>query len=211
MGQWAITPGIIETPHAVGIISTTPRRIRHPRAYIGIQFNRAGTDAIIDYVMPGLGAEKAGLRSGDRILTVNGSTITNASQVVQMLGEFREGQKPKLRLRRDDKEFDVEIPMKVPAPGQLAFGSSPDRAARMNGSISSRAEGFESVIQHDTALLPWLCGGPLVNLDGEGIGLNIARAGRVATYALPVPVLKKVIAELTGRIPTSAPRQRSGS
>ena len=34
-------------------------------------------------------------------------------------------------------------------------------------------------------LQPWLCGGPLVNLDGEAIGLNIARAGRVTTYALP--------------------------
>jgi len=208
IGQWAITPGIIETPHAVGIVSTAPRRIRHPRAYIGIQFNRGGTDPIINEVLPGLGAEQAGLKPGDRILAVNDSAVTNLNQVIDLLREFREGQKPKLRLRRDDTEFDVEIPMKVPTPGQLGLGSSPDRAARMNGAISTRTEGFESVIQHDTALLPWLCGGPLVNLDGKGIGLNIARAGRVATYALPVPVLKRVIADLTSRIPTSAPPNR---
>ena len=29
-GQWAITPGVAETPHAVGVISALPRRIRPP-------------------------------------------------------------------------------------------------------------------------------------------------------------------------------------
>src|SRR6185436_18748160 len=35
VGQWAITPGIGETPHAVGIISALPRKIRPQRAFIG--------------------------------------------------------------------------------------------------------------------------------------------------------------------------------
>ena len=39
IGQWAITPGIAETPQAVGIISALPHRIRPPRALIGVQFD----------------------------------------------------------------------------------------------------------------------------------------------------------------------------
>src|SRR5262245_33679201 len=39
LGQWAITPGIADSPHAVGIVSALPRRIRPPRAFIGIRFD----------------------------------------------------------------------------------------------------------------------------------------------------------------------------
>jgi serine protease Do len=45
-------------------------------------------------------------------------------------------------------------------------------------------------------LRPWLCGGPLVNLDGKAIGLNIARAGRVTTYALPARLVKRILDNL---------------
>ena len=33
------------------------------------------------------------------------------------------------------------------------------------------------------------CGGPLVDLDGAAVGLNIARAGRTESYALPADVV----------------------
>src|SRR5881394_2999466 len=39
VGQWAITPGIIDTPHAVGIVSALPRRIRPERAFVGVSFD----------------------------------------------------------------------------------------------------------------------------------------------------------------------------
>ena len=95
-----------------------------------------------------------------------------------------------------------------------------DRAARMNqmGSVTSqRADGFDLAIQHDTVLQNWQCGGPLMNLDGKAVGLNIARAGRVASYALPGSVVRPAIARLqaqtaateskTGQLKTSQPLQ----
>jgi serine protease Do len=48
-------------------------------------------------------------------------------------------------------------------------------------------------------LQPWLCGGPLVNLDGKAVGLNIARAGRVTTYALPAKLVKKILKNLQSK------------
>ena len=71
----------------------------------------------------------------------------------------------------------------------------------MVGEVSLRAEGFEQVIEHDTVLHPWLCGGPLVNLDGKAIGLNIARAGRVTTYALPAQLVQRIGEDLKTRFP----------
>ena len=204
VGQWAITPGIAETPHAVGIISALPRRIRPPRALIGVQFEFSGSTPKIQELLPGLGAEKAGLKPGDLIVGMNHVTVTNREQVVETLREFREGQTVKLRVRREAKEFDADVRMMVPRTGQLGAEVNPQqRRSRLTGEVSQRAEGFEQAIEHDSVLRPWLCGGPLVNLDGKAIGLNIARAGRVTTYALPARLVKRILENLRPK-PTSA-------
>jgi serine protease Do len=70
---------------------------------------------------------------------------------------------------------------------------------RLGTELSQRSEGFELAIQHDTVLQPWQCGGPLVNLDGKAIGLNIARAGRIASYALPAVLVKQIVEDLKSR------------
>ena len=65
--------------------------------------------------------------------------------------------------------------------------------------MSSRRGGFESVLQHDTVLRPEQCGGPILNTKGQAIGINIARATRVASYALPASVIVELIAEMKVR------------
>ena len=51
-------------------------------------------------------------------------------------------------------------------------------------------------IQHDSVLNPGDCGGPLVDLEGKAIGLNIARAGRVESYALPAGIVRETVEKL---------------
>jgi serine protease Do len=197
VGQWAITPGIASTPHAVGIISVLPRKIRPQRAYIGVRFDLKATAPKVGTLTAGLGAEKAGLKPGDVILAVNGNAVSDRKEVVDALSEFREGQTITLRLQRAEDQFNAEIRMMAPVADM--FEDSPDsfpRVDRLQGQVSQRAEGFEQAIEHDTVLKPWLCGGPLVNLEGKAIGLNIARAGRVTTYALPTKLVKRIIKNL---------------
>ena len=50
--------------------------------------------------------------------------------------------------------------------------------------------------QHDTTLRPDQCGGPLVGLDGKVMGINIARAGRVVSYAIPADIVATLLADL---------------
>jgi serine protease Do len=74
----------------------------------------------------------------------------------------------------------------------------------MGGTLSVRAFGFDLAIQHDSVLRPEECGGPLVNLDGNVIGINISRAGRVESYALPSDLLQRLIPELkSGKFPAT--------
>lgn len=67
---------------------------------------------------------------------------------------------------------------------------------RLGAVPSGRLTGFPVVIQHDSPLYPEQCGGPLLNLDGEAIGVNIARFGRVESFALPADEVEGVIAKL---------------
>ena len=197
VGQWVVTPGIAETPQAVGIVSVPPRKIPPPRAFIGVVLDFKSPEAKIAQIMAGLGAEAAGLKPGDVVLKVNDSPVKEGQELVKTLRQFREGQSVKLRVQRGEEEFDATIKMMAPKPE--GGGRGFDRAARMNqmGSVTSqRAEGFDLAIQHDTVLQNWQCGGPLMNLDGKAVGLNIARAGRVASYALPSRVVRPAIARL---------------
>jgi serine protease Do len=70
--------------------------------------------------------------------------------------------------------------------------------------------GFPSVLQHDTVLRPNECGGPLVDLDGRAVAINIARAGRVASFGVPAEVVVPLIESLKSSkldSPTIAGRQ----
>jgi serine protease Do len=74
------------------------------------------------------------------------------------------------------------------------------------GPVSRRRSGFPQVIQHDTVLHPAQCGGPLVDLDGKAVGINIARAGRVATYALPASLILAAMDDLkSGKLVQETP------
>ena len=70
--------------------------------------------------------------------------------------------------------------------------------------------GFTEVIQHDSVLKPNQCGGPLVNLDGEVIGINIARVGRIETLALTRKVVRELLQKLRapGTIGRSKPEEK---
>ncbi|MGO8701460.1 MAG: S1C family serine protease [Limisphaerales bacterium] len=192
LGQWAITPALADTPQAVGIISALPRRIQPERAFIGVRWSPDLSEPKVAGVMPGLGAEKAGIKPGDVIVAVNNELVTTVTRVSEILQTMREGQTVRLKLERDGERFEVNIKLMVLGWEEYALR----RSTRMAGDTSRRAEGFDQVIEHDTVIPPWLCGGPLMNLDGEALGINIARASRVATYALPADLVKKILASL---------------
>jgi serine protease Do len=55
------------------------------------------------------------------------------------------------------------------------------------------------VLPHDTVVRPRDCGGPLVDTDGNVVGINIARALRVSTFAIPADTVRQVVEELKQR------------
>lgn len=167
---------------AIGVVSVAPRGLRQ-RGILGISFSQREDSAKLGQVFPGTGAAKAGLKVGDEILEIDGKPVASGREVAELLGKKVPGDKVRLKIRRKDKDLDIDAKM-----GSNIEPERQNRLGRMNllaGPLSQRRSNFPTVLQHDTYLFPNECGGPLVNLDGKVIGINIARGGRVESYALP--------------------------
>lgn len=215
-GNWVAVPGPktagAETlePVAVGVISSASRTLYLPesrienanRGFLGILFEPSGDAANtrIDEVK-NESAKKAGMKKGDAIVGLNGREMKNRDDIFEVMNLTRPGETLSVKVKRKGKDGDEELTFKVTTiPPALM-----DRGALQNtmgGSLSDRRGGFSKVIQHDTVLNPKQCGGPLVDLEGNVLGINIARAGRVETWTLPSDVIDPVLTELkAGKFP----------
>ena len=81
---------------------------------------------------------------------------------------------------------------------KLGTNSSPMRSDQESvwGELSEVRSGFQRVLQHDTVLKPEDCGGPVIDLSGDVVGVNVARAGRIETLALPAKQVQAIVARL---------------
>jgi serine protease Do len=83
---------------------------------------------------------------------------------------------------------------------KVTLGSAPkDRGDFQNAmgsqkyTLSERRTGFGEVLQTDMVIAAKDCGGPVVDLEGNVLGINIARAGRVETWVLPSEVIRPLL------------------
>ncbi|MEX2173374.1 MAG: PDZ domain-containing protein [Pirellulaceae bacterium] len=194
VGSWLATPGLLADPVSVGVLSVSPRKIAAPSGALGIQLANVDRPAQIEEVVPDSAADKAGLEAGDAILKVNGKEISGRQNLVETIRSFMPGEKVELVIDRDDTELTITATLG--SLSQLFHGDRSEFQNALGGALSQRRAGFPSVIQHDSILTPAQCGGPLVDLDGKVVGINIARAGRVETYALTAPVVREVVKKL---------------
>lgn len=208
VGSWVVTAGLETDPVSVGVLSVSPRKIPAPAGALGILLLNVENAARIDQVMPDSAAAKAGLQPKDEVTKVNNQAITGRQNLIDTIRGYQPGEQVELTVTRGQEE--LKLTAKLGSLSALAHGpgSGPDRSEFQNnlgGSLSTRRAGFPSVIQHDTVLKPSECGGPLVDLDGKVIGINIARAGRVESYALPASLIRPLLPELMSRKPTPTP------
>ncbi len=199
VGSWIVTVDQAETPLSVGIVSHKPRKIKNNvpnSAVIGIypRDRSEGEGVRINQVLDDTPAEKSGLLVNDVIKTIDGEEIENIEKLRQKLSEYQPGDEIKLEILRGKEELEISLTL-----GRSRVNPMMDRGNRQNrmGSIlSKRRSDFPLALQHDSSLNANECGGPVVNIDGKVVGVNIARDGRVSTLVLPNSIVLPIIARL---------------
>ena len=132
------------------------------------------------------------MEAGDVITQLDGSQIASRQGLVQAIRGRRPGDKVQLQLVRDSQTMTLDVELLDMT--EIANGETFQED--IGGRLSKRRTGFPLALQHDTVLQPNQCGGPLVDLAGQVVGINIARASRVASYALPAGAVKPVLEKL---------------
>ncbi len=201
VGGWMATTDIRSQPVAIGVLSVSSRNVRRERAVLGVElgFSINGENgALVQKVVDGSGADRAGVQAGDLITTIDGEVLTSQPDVLARLKGLVAGQRVNVGILRDGKKVLITAQMM-----DLNNSLLDPTEMEVNGDISSRSTGFQNIMQHDTVIAPHQCGGPVVDVYGNAIGLNIARAGRVSSYAIPAsvasPAIDEMMASATGK------------
>lgn len=177
---------------SVGVAGVMPRSLREmDRAFIGVDLDEkhTGAGARIKGVSDGSPAKLAGLKVGDVILSLGKEAIGGMFELKNRLLAFKPGDLADLKIQRDGKEEQVAVTL-APRSEMPEFPRERlDVMERMGGDISRVRSGFPQVLETDMFLKPNEAGGPVVDLDGNFVGVTLARASRVRSFIIPAASL----------------------
>ena len=199
VGGWVASPGLGAEPVGVGVLSAGVRKIdpgssdgqaeNRNKGYLGIGFGQTRDGDVFVREVNAHSKANGKLEVKDVILAVNGKPIGQMDDLPAALDSYKPGDTVSVRIRRGEDESTVRVPLVT----RGTIERSDFQNTLGNNQLSGRRTGFPAVLQHDSPLKPTDVGGPLVDLSGRVLGLNIARAGRVETWALPADVINPVL------------------
>lgn len=207
VGHWVACAGPGPEPVAIGIVGVATRNLP-PRpmlptpppnsGYLGVGLEPGDGGVRIMQVLPGTAAAQAGLKVGDLIISLNGKMVAVPEDFIGGVQKLKVGDQVTLKIRREKEKPELEI--------KATLGKRPpnrgDFQNIMGSELSKRRSGFPIVLQHDAVIKPVDCGSPLLDLDGRVIGINICRAGRTESWAIPGEVIKPLLVDLmAGKLP----------
>jgi serine protease Do len=196
-GNWVVSVGMGRDPVAIGVVSVPTRDVAKGKAasakapYLGVALSSNEAGVHITEVLAGTAAARAGLQSGDVILQIDGTPVSEPDEFIAHLARHRPGDTITLRIVRAGEEMDIRATLQSRPRAPRA-----DMQNRMGSELSSRRTGYPIILQHDSVLKPSDCGSPLVDLEGRVLGINISRAGRVESWAIPTEVIRPLLADL---------------
>lgn len=207
LGQWLLAPYGDGRVVRAGVVSAKRRSIPASGSAIGIQTDLASSDkgVRIKLVFPDSPAEAAGLKADDVLIAIAGEYLDKGQGIRDLIGRQTPGDEIEVVFLRSGKESKCLV--RVASRSRIEAKLTDDDYA--NGGVSLRSDRFPEIIQHDIPLAPTDMGGPLLNLQGQAVGINIARVDRVTTFALPtevfLPEVEKWIREDKARVSSGKP------
>jgi len=196
-GMWLVAPTDQNGSLTVGVVGVNERKIPPSRAFIGIQMVNEEDDGgvVITQIVDNSPAKKSKLRADDVIVKIDSLEVKDRFELVEAIGTYSPGTQITLTVKREDKELSIKLTLADAQ--QTSPMSQRSRTQNSMGSrLSRRGKDFPRAFQHDMALEANQCGGPVVDLNGQIVGINIAREGRVSSLAIPIDAVVDVIEKL---------------
>ena len=185
-GHWLATTGTRRLPQTIGVVSGNAAPVPQKPA-LGVSFDSRLADLVIKEVFNGGAAARAELRRGDRVVRFRGEYLSSFSQLVSIIRRSRVDEPVNIEVERDGRSIRRTI--------RLGEWADPELSS-LHGSRNFRRSGFATAVRHDSVMDAEDAGGPVVNVDGEVVGINLARAERTASYLLPAERAQEVVRRL---------------
>ena len=193
LGSFLTAVGTSEDPLAVGVVSVESRNL--DRGFLGVALKQIDNGVMIDRVNDDTAAARAGIRHGDVIRSINGHDFSKVNDVIRRVQRFRSGEQVEIVIERNGREKKLNVDLGR-RPDLTAANPRARMMQKMGGRLSERRGNYPNALQTDLPLQPEECGGPVVDLDGNVIGLSIARAGRIKTFAIPSSEIIQLLSTL---------------
>lgn len=211
-GVMIAVTGTDEDPMAVGVVSSQARNFDdRSKGYLGVLMdikNQSGEGVGIQEVTEGGAASRAGMKNGDVVLSVNGDAMKFPEQLRQRIASLKPDEQVKLKVKRGEETLELTLSLgrrsdaRDPSTGQkLGDRRDFDPTAQMGTALSKNATGYPNAVQCDVTVNADEIGGPAVDVDGNVVGITIARAERTSTLIIPASVLSQLTSSLaTGKL-----------
>lgn len=195
-GAWVVSADTDRRVRTIGVVSVVPRAIPKERGALGIRMDPEAEGVVISaFSGDDTPAEKAGIKVGDKVTEVNEEPIQSMAELQGLISQFSPGDAVILTVERAETSMAIEVTL-----DNLALidpnARQREEQETLGADLSLVRTGFSSALQHDSTLKPTDCGGPLLDIRGNAVGINIARAGRVASYALPADTVRERLVKL---------------
>lgn len=192
---WVMASSIDLSEIRIGVSSGTPRKIGREGGVMGVLLGADGKrngGIRIAEVVPQAAAYKAGLQNNDVIVKIDGRKVVLRDQVIKLVSDKDPGDLIRVEVERKSKNLTFGVTL---GHRSVTFDLF-NRNLQMSGPVSKRKDNFPVVLQHDLPLPKEGMGGPVFDLDGGCIGINIARIDRVTIYSLPVNLVGRALTKL---------------
>ncbi|MEO2035636.1 MAG: trypsin-like peptidase domain-containing protein [Planctomycetaceae bacterium] len=200
-GRLLISPDSRGRPLLPGVVSIPPLVLpTSTQGFLGVRLERRsyGHGVRVADLLEGGAAQRDGIESGDVIMSINGKSVSSTPDTIHRIKNFAPNQQINIRVLRGEliRKIAVTLTPRFVSDGQDALLKQYTTKDLAGQYASIHNSGFPQVIQHDTDLFPHQCGGPVLDISGRAVGMNIARAARIISYAIPADAVREVYASL---------------
>lgn len=133
-------------------------------------------------------ATRAGIAPGDLLLSLNRQPLRDAEDLDRYVERSHPGDRITAVIEREGRKIDVSLEVEedpyIRCPGATAWYRN------------LRADDFPALFEHDIPLTLDECGGPVIDLDGNAVGITIARVDQHGCMAIPAEVIAALVARL---------------